>query len=131
MKTMNFGEHLTLDGYGGSSEALGSRERVLRTLEELVSRLEMKKLSEPMIVEATGNTPKDSGGWSGFVIIEESHISIHTFPHRQFVSADIYTCKNGMDTDVATEYLRDAFSLKDVETHFIRRGTQYPADDIV
>lgn len=130
METMNFGEHLTLDGYGGAVEMLGSREKVVQTLEDLVSRLAMKKLSEPCIVEATGNTPKDSGGWSGFVIIEESHISIHTFPHRRFVSADIYTCRNGMDTEAAINYFREAFLLEDVESHFIRRGTRYPAEDI-
>jgi len=47
---------------------------------------------------------KDPGGWSGFVIIAESHISIHTFPARRFVSIDVYTCKNGLKKDFIIFY---------------------------
>lgn len=87
----------------------------------------MKKLSEPEIYFAEGNGGKDPGGWSGFVVIAESHISIHTFPGRQFVSADVYTCKNGMDVAFVERFFAEKFLLADIETNFIRRGTRYPA----
>ena len=123
---MNFGEHLTIDGYGGNKEKLNDKELVLRCLNELPDELGMKKLSKPEIYFAQGNNSKDPGGWSGFVVIEESHISIHTFPGRGFISADVYTCQNGMNTSYILDYFTRQFDLKDIEKNFIKRGTRYP-----
>lgn len=126
----HFGEHLTLDGYQGNYDKLNSKELVLKCLEELPELLDMHKLTKPEVYFAKGNDLKDPGGWSGFVVIEESHISIHTFPGRGFVSIDAYTCKNGMNCDFIVEYFKKVFELQDVETNFIKRGTRYPENDI-
>jgi S-adenosylmethionine decarboxylase len=128
--TEHFGEHFTLDGYRGSYEKLGDRELVLKTLYELPAILGMHMLAEPVIYFAKGNDVKDPGGWSGFVVIEESHISIHTFPARGFVSIDAYTCKNGLDCERIKQYYRDTFELGDTETNLIVRGTRYPVENI-
>ncbi|MEJ5999598.1 S-adenosylmethionine decarboxylase [Paucibacter soli] len=127
---MHFGEHITIDGYGGNEEKLASRELVLRALDELPLLLGMKKLSTPEVYFAKGNDGKDPGGWSGFVVIEESHISIHNFPKRRFLTADVYTCQNGLDRETIREYFSEQFELKDIEENFIRRGTRYPQDNI-
>lgn len=127
---MHFGEHLTIDGYGGNFEKLNDKELVLKCLNELPGKIEMKKLAEPSIYSALSNGKKDPGGWSGFVVIQESHISIHTFPARGFVSVDVYTCKNGLDTEFIINYFKDVFELQDIEQNFIRRGTRYPKDNI-
>ena len=122
---MHFGEHLTIDGYGGSKDKLNDKELVFDCLNKLPEELGMHKLADPMVYFAKGNDLKDPGGWSGFVIIEESHISIHTFPEKQFVSADIYTCKNGMNNDFIQNYFKEKFDLKDIEINFIKRGLKY------
>jgi S-adenosylmethionine decarboxylase len=128
---MNFGEHLTIDGYGGNPEKLNSKELVTSVLEELPKKLGMKKLSEAQVFFAPENNGKDPGGWSGFVVIAESHISIHTFPRRGFLSADVYTCKNGMDIVFISRYFKEKFDLKDIEENFIKRGTKYPTENIL
>ncbi len=130
METTNFGEHLTIDGYGGDYDKLNDREAVLRTLQELPEKLGMKALSEAVVFSAPDNGIKDPGGWSGFLVIAESHIAVHTFPKRGFVSADIYTCRNGLDQAFVIQYFNDIFGLKDVETNFIMRGTKYPVENI-
>lgn len=84
-----------IDGYGGDKNKLNDKELVFKCLDELPELLFMGKLSKPEVYFAKGNGGKDPGGWSGFVVIIESHISIHTFPARGFLSADVYTCKNG------------------------------------
>jgi S-adenosylmethionine decarboxylase len=129
---MHFGEHFTLDGYEGDKDLLNSKELVLSALSELPALLDMNILYEPQVVYAPnkGEGSKDSGGWSGFVIIAESHISIHTFPLRGFVSIDVYTCKSNMDTIKIENYFKDILHLQDTETHFIKRGMKYPQDDI-
>lgn len=121
-----FGVHLTLDGYGGSRQRLADPRHVRACLGELPELLGMHKLIEPMVVEVNQLSDKDPGGLSGYVLIAESHISIHTFPLRGFVSADVYTCQNSLDTDRIRRYFEDAFALQDLETNLIRRGTRYP-----
>jgi S-adenosylmethionine decarboxylase len=125
-----FGVHLTLDGYGGSMELLADREHVETCLSELPERLGMHKIMEPSVMELGQLSPKDPGGVSGFVMIAESHISIHTFPLRGFVSADVYTCQNSLDIERICQYFADAFGLQDLEINVVKRGTRYPQRNI-
>ena len=127
---MHFGEHITIDGYGGDYNLLNSEEVVFSCLNNLPGELGMKKLSEPLVYHSEGNNIKDPGGWTGFVIIEESHISIHTFAKRGFVSADVYTCQNGLDQERIVKYFREIFRLDDIEINFIIRGEKYPENNI-
>ncbi len=120
-----------LDGYNGDYTKLNNKDVVLGVLMELPEKLGMKKLSTPEIYFAKGNDVKDPGGWSGFVVIEESHISLHTFPARGFISADIYTCQNGLQTEFIKKYFTDKFELKDLETNFVKRGTRYPQNNLL
>lgn len=130
-KTVQFGEHITIDGYGGDPKILDNKAIVSSVLSDLPNKLGMKTLSEPMVISAPDNEIKDPGGWSGFVIVAESHIAIHTFPKRRFVSADVYTCRNGTDVEKIVAYFIETFKLSDVETHFIKRGTRYPVENLV
>ena len=126
----HFGEHVTLDGYNGDFDLLNSEEVVTKALQEMPGEMDMTILGGPVVYFAKGNDLKDPGGWSGFVVIEESHISIHTFPARGFISADVYTCKNGMDQQKIVQFFRDRFGIKDEEVNFIKRGTRYPVDNL-
>jgi S-adenosylmethionine decarboxylase len=121
----HFGVHLTLDGYGGDEALLNDQELVQRSLDELPTKLDMHQLAPPQVYFAAGNDTKDPGGWTGFVVIEESHISVHTFPKKKFVSIDVYTCQNEMDKETVVAYFTDLFKLTDVETNYIIRGTRY------
>jgi len=124
-KISHFGEHLMIDGYGGSHEKLNSKALVFKFLNELPGKLGMQKLSKPEIYFAPGNGKSDPGGWSGFVVIVESHLSIHTFPKKGFVSADVYTCLNDMDQDFIRKYIKKLFALKELEQNFVKRGLKY------
>jgi S-adenosylmethionine decarboxylase len=129
--TINFGLHLTIDGYGGNPDKLNDGNLVKKCLDELPDKVGMNKIFGPEVLECGPANPKDSGGYSGFVMIAESHISCHTFPFRKFVSIDVYTCGKTMDTKFIVDYFTKAFELTDVETNFIQRGTRFPAEDIV
>jgi len=122
----HFGEHITIDGYDGDPQLLDSREVLVQCVDELCSLLEMRKLTEVIAISAPDTQAKDPGGWSGFVVIAESHISVHTFPRRRFLSADVYTCRNGISADPVVDLFKQKFRLKEVETHFIKRGLKYP-----
>ena len=130
MKTANFGEHLMLDGYGGDPKRLNDKDLVAISLVELPHRLGMKRLGDPMVIGAPDNGIKDPGGWSGFVIIAESHISVHTFPARRFVSIDVYTCMSDIDREFIKKYFTEIYELEDIEENFVKRGTKYPTKNL-
>ncbi|MEK7106525.1 MAG: S-adenosylmethionine decarboxylase, partial [Patescibacteria group bacterium] len=116
----HFGEHITLDGYSGDFGLLNDKAVVEKALADLPIALGMSILGGPVVYFAAGNDKKDPGGWSGFVVIEESHISMHTFPARGFISADVYTCQNGLDREKIITFFRERFQIKDEEVNFIK-----------
>ncbi|MFA5925303.1 MAG: adenosylmethionine decarboxylase [Parcubacteria group bacterium] len=129
--TCTFGVHLTLDGYGGNPDKLNDPELVRKSLDEVVEKLGMEKMTEPVVKYAEPRNMKDSGGYSGFVMIVESHISIHTFPKKKFVSIDAYTCKDEMNREIVENYFKKAFELEETEIQFFKRGLKFPAQDLV
>ncbi len=131
-RTIQFGFHMTLDFYGCPLEKLNDLELCYQVLDNLPKLLGMKMLTAPQVIMADGNLEtqkKDPGGITGFIIIAESHISLHTFARRGFVSFDIYSCKE-FDYKNAEEYLAMTFNPQDVEIHTIDRGTRYPSSNI-
>jgi S-adenosylmethionine decarboxylase len=129
-ETCTFGVHFTLDGYGGNPEKLNDPELMQKIFKELLEMLEMEKLTEPVVKYAEPRNIKDSGGYSGFVMIVESHISIHTFPKKRYVSIDAYTCKDEMDKGKIEKYFRDAYELQETEVQFFKRGLKFPKEDL-
>jgi S-adenosylmethionine/arginine decarboxylase-like enzyme len=49
-------------------------------------------------------------GYSTFVMIAESHLSLHTFPESGFLTFDCYSC-TGFDHDTAVSVLNACFDL--------------------
>ncbi len=127
---IQFGTHLMLDGYHGYREYLDSEPLLRALLNELVVALKMHMISEPVVSRVGPNNKKDPGGLSAFVMIAESHISIHTFPNRGFVSADIYTCSNELDEVLVKERLTHAFDLTLTDVQVVKRGVRYPVENI-
>jgi len=124
--TGRFGLHLTLDGYGGEPNWLADPELVHGWLDGLPEVLCMTKLIEPCVVTVGPRGDKDPGGVTGFMLVAESHLSVHTFPRRGFVSADVYTCQDHLDDQRIRASFMATFGLADIETNLIPRGTRFP-----
>jgi S-adenosylmethionine decarboxylase len=117
--------HVTIDGYGGDSALLANEELVRDLLERYPSEIGMTKIAPPHVVRYVGAKPED-WGVSGFVLIAESHISVHTFPERGYVWVDIFSCKE-FEADAAIAGIKDCFRLERFETHTLDRGfLEYP-----
>lgn len=121
-----FGPHLMLDGYGCDKERLTDLNLIYRILEELPARIGMTKIMPPYVFKYSGLKPEE-WGLSGFVLIAESHISIHTFPEKSMASIDVFSCK-AFDTEYAAEYLKSSFSMTKVDCNVFDRGTEFPQD---
>lgn len=128
--TIQFGVHFMIDGYNADKSVLRDREKLTNLLDTLPASMGMHSITEPLVVEVGPKNRKDPGGMSGFVMIAESHFSFHTFPERGFVTIDVYTCQNELDTTGLLEGFREVFKFSNEETHYIKRGTRYPAENI-
>ncbi len=97
------GMHLTVDGV---MRVRVSGREILRVLRGLPQEIGMKVLSGPYIVEGSPDNP----GWTGVVIIDKSHIAIHTFDLKSLISIDIYSCKP-FDGEAVLRYLKSSLPL--------------------
>lgn len=48
-------------------------------------------------------------GISGVVVIQESHLAIHTWPEYRYAAVDLFTCGETVDPWVSFEYLKKVF----------------------
>jgi spermidine synthase len=61
-------------------------------------------------------------GVSGVVVIEESHLAIHTWPEYGYAAVDLFTCGD-MDSWVSFDLLKDAFKAKSYSALEMKRGS--------
>ena len=118
--------HLVIDGFGAQPEKLQDLALVFDLLDNFPDAIGMTKIMPPYVFRYTGIKPED-WGVSGVVLIAESHISIHTFPEKNYVSVDIFSCK-AFDTDFASDYLKKTFGLTKFECNLLDRGTEFPKE---
>ena len=109
-----FGQHLTIDASICNRKKLVSQSLVY----------DIHKMTLPHAVKwlDPGSTIE---GISGFVMIAESHISIHTFPEKDYVFIDVFSCK-GFDVENAVKLLTNAFDAKKYTKKVVKRGMDFP-----
>jgi deoxyhypusine synthase len=90
--THGMGSHLLLEGFEGDRKLLDSTATVKRFLETLPRKIGMKRISEAIVLKHRPSDQEEAG-ITGFVIIAESHISVHTYPHRNYLALDVFSCK--------------------------------------
>jgi S-adenosylmethionine decarboxylase len=113
-----------LDGSGCDRAKLEDMNLISSVLDGMPDAIGMTKIMPPYVFRYSGAVEED-WGVSGIVLIAESHISIHTFPEKGFLSVDIFSCKD-FDVDYATDYLVKVFGIKDVEKQLLHRGREFP-----
>jgi spermidine synthase len=68
----------------------------------------------------------DGGGFTGTVVLAESHLAIHTWPERQGLTLDVYVCNYSADNSAKArklfEQLVEHFQPGEVAKHELDRG---------
>jgi len=111
-----------LELYGCDRQILSDESLVKSVLEEYPARVEMEKVSPVHLYQIETSNPLDAG-LSGFVVIAQSHISLHAWPEYGEVDIDICSCKD-FSQEEAIAFARQMFQTDDVEAHFVVRGTR-------
>jgi spermidine synthase len=87
--------------------------------------LDMVSAAGLTTMDATFHT-FDGGGFTGTVVLAESHLAIHTWPERQGLTLDVYVCNYSADNSVKArklfDQLVDYFEPGEVAKHEVDRG---------
>ncbi len=94
------GTHLLLDLWGASH--LDDLERMENAMREIVEKCGATLLH----IHLHHFTP--SGGISGVAVLAESHISVHTWPERDYAAFDVFMCGDA-EPENAVPVLKRAF----------------------
>ena len=70
------------------------------------------------------------GGVSAVVIIQESHISIHTWPEYSYAAVDIFTCGDSTNPWAALDYVIKELTPRSVNVMEIRRGLLVGVEEV-
>ena len=116
--------HLIIDGYSSNSDILQSEEFIYQLLDQYPAEIGMTKIAPPYVLRYVGAKPEE-WGVSGFVMIAEGHISIHTFVERRYANVDVFSCKS-FNSNQVIEDLSARLQLTEVRTHLLDRDMTSP-----
>ena len=110
----SLGRHLLAEFHDCESGALNSPARI----EELMN--EAARLSGATVVRSVFHMFSPHGV-SGVVVVEESHLAVHTWPEHGYAAVDYFSCGE-VDCDAAVRYLAEHLAPSRVETKEVPRG---------
>ena len=115
-----------IDGYRADSDKLADINLMYETLNDMPTIIGMHKVGFPHIIQFTEG---EISGLSGFIFIIESHISIHTYSKKGFLSMDMYSCKK-FDHIKAERHIQKIYGIKDIEKNVVKRGKKFHNQNI-
>ncbi|MCB8878920.1 adenosylmethionine decarboxylase [Acidisoma cellulosilytica] len=109
------GMHLLVDLWGASN--LAEPDHIDRALREAAT------VSGATILHSHFHHFSPNGGVSGVLVLAESHISIHTWPEKNFAAIDMFMCGD-CDPNLGIPVLEAAFSPSRIDLDEQRRGSR-------
>jgi S-adenosylmethionine decarboxylase len=114
------GMHLIIDLKGCRNlERLSDKRFIENFLLELVEIAKMKAITKPNVLYYE-HEEKEESGVTGFVIIADSHISIHTYPFKESLYLDLFSCKI-FDSRKIISYVKGIFRPGSIADRLIKR----------
>ncbi|MCY3822465.1 MAG: adenosylmethionine decarboxylase [Nitrospinae bacterium] len=110
----SLGRHLLAEFYDCGTDALNDPGRIERLMNEAA------RLSGATVVESAFHAFSPHGV-SGVVVVEESHLAVHTWPEYRYAAVDYFSCGE-VDCDAAVRYLAEHLLPSRVETKEVPRG---------
>ena len=104
-------KHILFDLEKCEFDLLNDESFIKETLEEASKEAKCEVLK----IETHKFEPQ---GVTGYALLAESHISIHTWPEKGIAKCDIFSCNSDNDPMLAIEYLKERF-----QTIHVKRWT--------
>ena len=111
---MVFGEHIIMDFFQCDSAKLDDMEFVEETLIQAATKAGARILGK----QFHRFSPH---GVTGILSLQESHLSIHTWPEHEFAAADFFSCGH-IKAEKAYKILSRSFAASEPKIKKISRG---------
>lgn len=115
MKIEQLGRHILVEFYNCDKEILNDHALIEKYMNEAA------EVANATIVTSCFHM-FNPWGVSGAVIIQESHLTIHTWPEYGYASVDLFTCGDSVNPWVAFDYLKDKLKAEKDEATEVARG---------
>jgi S-adenosylmethionine decarboxylase len=102
---MASGKHCILELYRANSRKLNDEAFVREALAEAA------RVSHATLLDISTHKFEPQGV-TGFALLAESHISIHTWPEHEYAAVDVFTCGDTTDPELACTYLMSHFEAR-------------------
>lgn len=109
------GYHLLTEFYGCGHDILNDMGKIKSLMDKAAV------VSGASIVESIFHRYSPHGV-SGVVVIEESHLAIHTWPEYGYAAVDLFTCGEEVNPWKAYEFLKKGLAPQSTSTKEIIRG---------
>lgn len=116
------GRHLLVEYTGCDASVLDDLKRIEALMNEAA------RAAQTNIV-ASVFQPFEPQGVTGVVVVEESHLSIHTWPESGYAAVDFFTCGDSMP-ERAHEVLSAGLRAQYAEVMHVERGLGVPGHGI-
>ncbi|NLY76787.1 MAG: S-adenosylmethionine decarboxylase proenzyme [Tissierellia bacterium] len=115
MEDRRLGRHILAEFYNCDVDILKDTETIEKHMVDAAIK------SKATVVKSVFHT-FNPYGVSGVVVIQESHLAIHTWPEYGYAAIDLFTCGQEVDPWAAFEYLKDKLKAEKTETMEVDRG---------
>lgn len=109
------GRHILVEFFGCSSEILNE---VVTIEQGMVAAAEKAGAT---VINSTFHHFSPYGV-SGVVVIQESHLAIHTWPEFEYAAVDLFTCGDAVNPWTSFDHLKEVFQAKNYSALEMRRG---------
>jgi S-adenosylmethionine decarboxylase len=111
------GQHLLIDFYEVEAGVLTDPGLMSRCLADAACRGGLTPLGPPVLHRFPG------GGLTGYLLLSESHLAVHTYPEFGYAALDLFSCGSG-DPAAALAALRAALTPGRERLTVVSRGTE-------
>ncbi len=120
MKTsMKLGEHYICDLSNCNREILMDSERAYSLFAQAVRESGLTVVDE-------GLYKFSPHGFTGFLLLAESHASLHAWPEHGYCAIDLFTCAIGMDMLPLIQKIKQSFGADSFTLRKIDRDAEVP-----
>ena len=109
------GRHLLADLYDVAAGRLADADLLAACLQEAAHRCRLTPLRSPVLHRFAG------GGITGYLLLSESHIALHTYPEHAYLALDVFSC-GASDPADAVEVFRQALEPTEIRATVKPRG---------
>jgi len=107
------GVHLIIELW--NAENLSSLPKIKKILQDSI------KACQATLLKIDLHKFSPTGGISGMAIIQESHLSIHTWPEYSYAALDIFVCGD-VDPYKVIPVIKDGFQTSKIQIAELKRG---------